>query len=189
LSGTAAYAQLDQGTLAGTVHDTTGAAIPNATVTLVDEATGLSLVRSADSEGIFTFTPIKIGSYKVTVSAQGFSKAEQKGLVVNASARIQVPITLAGGSVTQTVEVTTDPAALQTDNSSTGATIPAAAIVQTPLVTRNPIFIAQLTPGVAPAGVSTPNVRNRTPTICELCVVRYLRRGSWTEKHKRNVNY
>jgi hypothetical protein len=116
-------------------------------------------------------------------------RPNKKGLVVNASARIQVPITLAGGSVTQTVEVTTDPAALQTDNSSTGATIPAAAIVQTPLVTRNPIFIAQLTPGVAPAGVSTPNVRNRTPTICELCVLRYLRRGSWTEKHKRNVNY
>jgi Carboxypeptidase regulatory-like domain len=155
LSGTAAYAQLDQGTLAGTVHDTTGAAIPNATVTLVDEATGLSLARSADSEGIFTFTPIKIGSYKVTVSAQGFSKAEQKGLIVNASARIEVPITLAAGSVTQTVEVTTDPAALQTDNSSTGATIPAAAIVQTPLVNRNPIFIAQLTPGVAPTAQGT----------------------------------
>jgi len=155
LGGTAAHAQLDQGTLAGTVHDSTGAAIPNATVTLVDEATGLSLVRSADSEGIFTFTPIKIGSYKVTVSAQGFSKAEQKGLVVNASARIEVPITLAAGSVTETVEVTTDPAILQTDNSSTGATIPAAAIVSTPLVTRNPIFIAQLTPGVAPAAQGT----------------------------------
>lgn len=80
LSGTAAYAQLDQGTLAGTVHDSTGASIPNATVTLVDEATGLSLVRKSDNEGIFTFTPIKIGSYKVTVSAQGFSKAEQRDL-------------------------------------------------------------------------------------------------------------
>ncbi|HEY1743249.1 MAG TPA: carboxypeptidase regulatory-like domain-containing protein, partial [Granulicella sp.] len=155
LGGTAAHAQLDQGTLAGVVHDSTGAAIPNATVTLVNEATGLSLVRSADGEGIFTFTPIKIGSYKINVSAQGFSSSEQKGLVVNASARIEVPITLAAGSVTQTVEVTTDPAILQTDNSSTGATIPASAIVETPLVTRNPIFIAQLTPGVAPAAQGT----------------------------------
>src|SRR5258708_28414635 len=65
LGGTAAHAQLDQGTLAGTVHDSTGAAIPNATVTLVNEATRLSLVRSPASEGTFTFTPIKIASSKI----------------------------------------------------------------------------------------------------------------------------
>src|SRR5882724_1545632 len=95
LGGTVAYAQLDQGTLAGTVRDSTDAAIPNVTVTLVNEATGLSLVRTADGAGIFTFTPIKIGSYTVTVSAQGFSTAVQKGIIVNASSRIEVPITLA----------------------------------------------------------------------------------------------
>jgi len=146
-----AHAQMDQGSIVGTVQDPTGAVIPNAVVHLENKATGFVLDRSANTSGSYSFTPIKIGTYTLSVSFTGFRSTTVNGVVVTAASRIEVPLTLNPESITTEVEVTAAPPALQTDESSTGATISAIAIEQTPLLNRNPIFIAQLTPGVVPA--------------------------------------
>jgi hypothetical protein len=142
---------MDQGSVLGTVLDSTGAVVPHATVKLVNEQTGFALERTSDDGGSYSFTPIKIGTYTVTASAQGFRTFEQRGVNVTASSRIEVPLTLGTASANQTVEVSAAPPALQTQEASTGATVSAQAIVQTPLLNRNPVFVAQLTPGVVPA--------------------------------------
>src|SRR3954452_13808216 len=71
------FSQMDQGSIVGTVLDTTGAAIPNAKVKLTNEQTGFALERTADGSGSYAFTPIKIGAYTISVSSEGFRSFEQ----------------------------------------------------------------------------------------------------------------
>lgn len=146
-----AAAQMDQGSIVGSIRDATGAVIPGATVHLQNPSTAFVLDRTSAADGSYVFTPIKIGTYTVTVTAAGFASATVNNIVVTASSRVEVPFSMQTGSVTATVNVTSAPPALQTEDSSTGATVSAVAIVQTPLLNRNPMFIAQLTPGVNPA--------------------------------------
>src|SRR5438270_9589798 len=74
------YAQVDQGSVTGTVTDTSGAVIPNATVTLTDNGTGLTLTRATGGGGIYTFTPVKVGNYTLKVTANGFASVERPNL-------------------------------------------------------------------------------------------------------------
>ncbi|MDT7814771.1 MAG: hypothetical protein QOJ42_4687 [Acidobacteriaceae bacterium] len=143
--------QMDQGSIVGTVLDATGAAIPNAKVTLTNEQTGFTLERTADGSGSYAFTPIKIGTYTVTASSQNFRSFAQRGVNVTAGSRVDVPLTLGAASSDLSIEVSAAAPILQTQESSTGATVSAQSIIQTPLLNRNPIFVAQLTPGVVPA--------------------------------------
>src|SRR5581483_160782 len=68
-------AQIDQGTITGTVTDPSGAVVPNAQVTLTENDTGLVLKSVANKGGFYVFSPVKIGNYTVTASAPGFSTA------------------------------------------------------------------------------------------------------------------
>src|SRR5271170_5617453 len=65
-------AQVDEGSITGTVTDTTGAVVPNATVTLLNTDVGLSLTNRTNSNGEYTFSPVRVGNYSITVTAQGF---------------------------------------------------------------------------------------------------------------------
>src|SRR5215831_13983969 len=65
-------AQVDTGSILGTVTDQTGAVVAGASVTLTNEGTGSSLTTSTSSDGGYKFSPVKIGTYKLDVSFQGF---------------------------------------------------------------------------------------------------------------------
>jgi hypothetical protein len=71
-----ANAQFETASVLGFVHDISGAAIPNAQVTLVNMATNVEVTVKADAQGQFTFTSVRIGEYRVKASAQGFSDAQ-----------------------------------------------------------------------------------------------------------------
>lgn len=146
-----AVAQQDQGAITGNVTDPTGASIPNASVTLTNVETGLVLNVTSDNSGNYTFSPIKIGNYKVTATAPGFSTTTQNNIRVDVQSRAEVNLKLSTGVATTTVEVTEAPPLLQTQEASTGQVIQAKTINDTPLNGRNWVFIAQLTAGVAPA--------------------------------------
>ena len=66
-----AFGQVDQGTITGVVQDTSGAVVGNATVALTSLDTGLELTTKADGGGVYVFSPLKIGNYKITVKAPG----------------------------------------------------------------------------------------------------------------------
>src|ERR1700753_2207133 len=72
-----ASAQVDEGAIAGTVTDSTGAAVPNAAVTLVNTDVGLTPQATTNEAGEYTFQPIRIGHYQVSVTASGFAKTTQ----------------------------------------------------------------------------------------------------------------
>jgi hypothetical protein len=148
LGGRAAVAQVDTGALLGTVKDASGAVIPNAKVTLINEGTSLTLTMTTRGDGSYIFTPLKIGTYTVEAEAPGFEKGRNAGVVVNIQQQVVVDFTLVPGAVTQTVEVTSQAPLLQTQNGSVGQVVNSTAINDLPLNGRNFNFLARLTAGV-----------------------------------------
>lgn len=142
------YAQVATGDILGTVSDTTGAAIPNASVGI--ENTGTHALRSTQSgaDGSYTFTLLQPGTYKVTVSMAGFKSFVNPGLVLAVGDRARVEAPLQIGEMNQTVEVTAEPSALQTDSTNVGSSIEARAISDLPLNGRNVFGLVQVAPGV-----------------------------------------
>src|SRR6478672_5025070 len=72
LTGQLAFGQIDQGSIAGIIQDSSGAVVPNATVTLTNVDNGLVLQTHSDASGGYTFSPVRIGNYQVSVTAAGF---------------------------------------------------------------------------------------------------------------------
>jgi hypothetical protein len=149
-----AYGQADQGTITGIVSDPSGAAIPGAQVTLLSTDTGLVLKAASDQSGVYTFSPIKIGNYKVSVTAAGFATTTQDNLQLNLQQRLEVDIKLTLGQVSQQVEVTAAPPVMQTEDASVGQEFSTNTINDTPLNGRNYVYIAQLAAGITPSGTS-----------------------------------
>ena len=146
------YGQRDLGTITGNVTDVSGAAVPNATVTILETATGLSYDTVTGGSGSFTRPALKPGTYSVTVDAPGFQKAQQTGLIVNAGAIASINIPLQIGSSSQTVEVTAAAPLLQTESPVIGATLNAQQASTLPLGGQRTFsFLARLSPGVLPA--------------------------------------
>lgn len=146
------FAQRDLGTITGTITDPQGAGVPNAKVTIIEDATGLTYTVQTGDTGEYVRPLLKTGTYTVDVEAQGFRKAEQKGVLLTAGARVGVNLTLQVGEMTQTVEVSAAAPLLQTESTSQGATLNTAAVSQLPLGgQRTFTFLARLSPGVLPA--------------------------------------
>ncbi|MGC1296342.1 MAG: carboxypeptidase-like regulatory domain-containing protein [Alloacidobacterium sp.] len=150
------FAQVDEGSITGVVQDTTGAVVPNARVSLLNTDMGLTLETATNSSGVYTFSPVRIGRYSVTVSAAGFSTTTQQNLSVAVSQNLRVNVELKAGAATQTVEVTAAPPQLQTEDASTGQVVNGQSVVNLPLNGRNFTFLAQLG-----AGVNTPQADTR----------------------------
>lgn len=142
------FGQVDAGTILGTVRDPSGAVIPGATATLTNQGTGLKLTATTDTQGGYTFTPIRIGTYTVTAQYKGFQQAVHSNVTVQVQQQVVVNFTLAPGSVTQTVQVTAAPPQLQTQNASTGQVVGQREVNNLPLNGRNYTFLAQLAAGV-----------------------------------------
>jgi len=151
-----AFGQVDEGAISGTVQDTSGALVPNATVTLLNTDQGITLQTKTNSSGVYIFSPVRIGHYTVTVTAKGFAKTTQQNLVVNVAQSLLVNVQLKPGAATETVEVTTAPPLLQTEEASVGQVISQEAVNALPLNGRNFTFLAQLG-----AGMQTPQADTR----------------------------
>jgi len=150
------FAQVDEGSISGTVTDPTGAVVPNAQVTLLNTDQGITLTTTTNGSGQYTFSPVRIGHYTVSVSAPGFSTTSQQNLQVTVGLALQVNVELKTGATSETVQVTTAPPELQTSESSVGQTITGQTINSLPLNGRNFTFLAQLG-----AGVNTPQADTR----------------------------
>jgi len=152
---------MDEGTITGTVQDPTGAVISNAQVTLVNTDQGTRLQTRTDNSGGYTFSPLKIGHYTVSVTANGFATTTQENLTVNVNQILMVNVQLKPGATTESVQVTTAPPLLQTEEASVGQVINNETENSLPLNGRNVIFLAQL---VAGAQSPQPDTRGNAAT-------------------------
>jgi hypothetical protein len=149
-------AQIDTGTITGQVTDPSGAVIPGAKVSLTNQQTNLTVGTTTASAGLYTFTPIKIGSYTVTVEDPGFERAVHTNIIVNIASDVVVNFRLQTGRVTTVVTVRSAPPALQTQNAAVGQVVNSQSINDLPLNGRNMTFLAQTV-----AGVNTPQADTR----------------------------
>ena len=150
------FGQVDEGAINGTVVDTSGAVVANAQVTLTNKDVGLTLETRTNANGGYGFSPVRIGHYSVSVTANGFSKTTQENLTVNVSQVLLVNVQLKPGAATETIEVTTAPPLMQTEEASVGQTIGTEQVNDLPLNGRNFTFLAQLG-----AGMQTPQADTR----------------------------
>jgi hypothetical protein len=149
---TAAFAQRDLGTVTGSITDAQGAAVPNAKLTLTEDATGVSYTIVTNESGSFTRPALKAGTYTVTIEAAGFQKAQEKNILVNPGEPRVLNIPLQVGNSTQTVEVTASAPLLQTETPTIGASLNTAQVTELPLGgQRTFTFLARLSPGVVTA--------------------------------------
>ena len=142
------HAQVDTGSITGTVTDASAAVVGGSKVTLTNEGTSAALSTTADSSGVYTFNPVRIGNYSITVAYQGFQTMTQKNITVNVGAAVVVNFALKPGQVSETVEVTSTTPLLETQTSSVGQVIDQKSVDNLPLNGRNFTFLAQLSAGV-----------------------------------------
>jgi hypothetical protein len=156
LSARYLQAQVDTGSITGTATDASGAVVSGAKVSLTNEGTGATLSTTTGSDGGYTFSPVRIGTYKIDASAQGFKTVSQTKITVDVGANVLVNFKLQPGSVTETVEVTSAAPVLQTQDASVGQVMDTRNVNNLPLNGRNFTFLAQLS-----AGVNTPQADTR----------------------------
>lgn len=152
----AAFAQVDEGSVTGTVTDTSGAVVPNAQVTLLNTDQGITLETRTGAAGSYTFSPVRAGHYTITVTAQGFATTTQSNLTVQVASPLTANIQLKVGQASETVRVTEAPPLLQTQEASTGQVIGSEEVPNLPLNGRNFTFLAQLG-----AGMQSPQADTR----------------------------
>jgi len=148
LLATFAFAQSDTSQITGIVRDASGALVPNAKVSAVNETTGIERSATTNQAGFYTLTNLPPGPYTVSVEAAGFRKAVSKSNRLSASIPLSVDVNLEVGAVAETVEVTASVATVQADSATVGRTIESQQIANMALNGRNPLLLAQLKPGV-----------------------------------------
>src|SRR5213080_3782232 len=141
-------AQVDTGSITGVIADASGAVVSGAKVTLTNEGTGASLTATSGADGIYKFSPVRVGSYNLDVTSQGFQTTKQSGVQVNIGTNVSLNFNLKPGSQTETVEVTGAIPVLQTQDASVGQVVDQRSVNDLPLNGRNFTFLAQLVQGV-----------------------------------------
>jgi hypothetical protein len=142
--------------ISGTVRDHTGSVIPNATLKLTNEATGVVLTRTTDGQGIYSFPSIQPGLYDIQVTAQGFGSQIRTGIDLHVADNIAVNFNLKVGSVSTTLTVRSESAQmLETADAATGQVIDRAFVDSMPLLSRSASDLVLLAPGVTQPQNST----------------------------------
>jgi outer membrane receptor protein involved in Fe transport len=150
-------AQTDTATVAGRVTDKTGAVVPMADVTVTNTETNFVYHAKSAANGEWTISPVHIGTYRLTVSAAGFSQAVAGPFTLSVEQRQQFDLTLQTGAVSSIVEVTDSAPVLETATSERSQLIDSRTMQTLPLNGRNPVQLAQLSAGVT---VSEPGARD-----------------------------
>ena len=153
-----AFAQIQNGQFTGTITDPSGAAIPNAKVTVTNMGTNLSVTTSSNQSGLYVVRELPVGTYKITAEAQGFKTRTDSNLSLNAGVVQRVDLHMEMGQAREVVEVTGEAAAVNTEDSKLSSTVNSTQIASLPLNGRNVYDLIQLAPGaVNVSGVDFEN--------------------------------
>lgn len=150
-------------TLTGTVLDTSGGAIPGATIVAKNNATSVTSETTSSSQGTFTIPALLPGSYTVTVSLTGFKTAVFNGVVLNAGVPAAVTARLEVGGLEETIVVEAAGTLVQTISSAVSSTINTRQIQNMPLSSRSVMDFVTFLPGVATAGGNRQSSINGLP--------------------------
>ena len=146
------YAQSNKADLVGTITDSNGAAVKDATVTITKVDTNASRTVTTGDAGEYQAPSLDIGIYKVTVTKQGFQTVTQENVTLQTNDRLRIDLTLAPGTVSGQVTITAGAPLVETESSNRGSVVTGREVTELPLSGRNFTQLATLTPGVAQSG-------------------------------------
>jgi len=144
----AAGAQEARGTIQGRVTDSSGAAVPGATVEVFNLATGVATTTNTNAEGSYRVPFLNPGTYRVTVTLQGFSKYVSDQLEVHVADLLTVDAALKVGAVTDEVTVMATAATVDRSSADLGQLVDARRIAELPIREGSPVELVILAPGV-----------------------------------------
>src|SRR6266567_3400082 len=166
------FAQTGTSSITGTVLDVNGAAVPGATVTALNEATGVVYTQTSNDSGLYSFSSLPVGVYTVTVEKQGFKKFQKTKNALEVGTPLTVDVAMEVGLVSEVVTVQGGTEQLQTANATIGNVVEQKAIETLPLNGRNPLTLLLLEPGVvqrsaggAGSGVHVNGARDRAYNV------------------------
>jgi Carboxypeptidase regulatory-like domain/TonB dependent receptor-like, beta-barrel len=151
------FAQIDTGSIVGVVKDPSGAAIVGATITLRNEATGVTRVATTNEDGGYQFPALIPGVYAVQAAAQGFESAISKNIQIDVQSRSAIDFTLKVGQSKEVVEVSSAGPILQTETADVGGVVQKEQINDLPLNGRRYSDLALLEAGIQRNQVNTNN--------------------------------
>jgi Carboxypeptidase regulatory-like domain len=138
------------GSIQGVVRDRSDAAVAGAHVTATNVRTNLQLEAISGADGSYRFLALPAGTYKLTVTANGFRPFAETDIVVNVNDRLTLDVTLNIGAVTEEVDVIANTVQVQTENTQLGDVIDSKKMLALPLNGRSYIDLLGLQAGVAP---------------------------------------
>jgi hypothetical protein len=153
----AASGQAVTGTLLGTIQDANGAVVPNASITLTNQDTGVVDKTTTGSQGYYAYPTLNPGLYTVTVTAPGFETVVSRNNVVQVEQATRVDLTLRPGRVNEQVTVTGQAPLVETTTSDLGETIDQTQLQKLPVNGRVAMLMMQLAPGTTPAAWGAGN--------------------------------
>jgi hypothetical protein len=139
-----AQSQAINGSIEGTVKDSSGAALPGVTITITNTDTGAQRVVVSGGEGTYRAPLLPLGNYDVVAELSGFKKFEQKGITLSAGQTALINVLLPVGNVSEVITVTGESPIAQPGKIDLGRTIGEAEVKNLPLVSRNPYNFAFL---------------------------------------------
>jgi len=142
-----AFAQVNSASLSGLVTDSTNATVSHVTVAVENSANGYKRTAETDATGYYSLSDLPIGSYRVTVSHQGFATLGET-VTLNTAEKVRRDFVLKVGAASTTIEVTTDAPSLSPDDASIGTVMGIDLIEHTPLFLRNWDDLLRVVPGV-----------------------------------------
>lgn len=146
---TGAGAQVDSGTIAGTVKDNTGAVVAKAKVIILNDDTGITRTLETDDSGRYAAPGLSVGKYRVTAQIQGFQSEVRTGIVLTVAREAVVDFSLALGEITQQVEVVGEAPLVETTSAAVGSLVDGRTIRALPLNGRSYDQLALMQPGVS----------------------------------------
>lgn len=149
-------AQIDTGAIVGTVRDASGAAVPDASVTLTNASTQEKSSTATNTSGEYQFSALRPGTYSVQVSAHGFGNQVRNDIEIHVQSRPSVDFNLVVGSINETVQVTAAEPLLQTQDAVLGGVVQTQQINDLPLNGRRYADLALLAPGIQ-KNLTNPN--------------------------------
>ncbi|MGF7179819.1 TonB-dependent receptor domain-containing protein [Tunturiibacter psychrotolerans] len=156
------HAQYENGSLVGTIHDGSGAAVSGAIVTVTNTATSISSKTTTNENGSYELPSLHIGVYNITASASGFSDAVADNITISVGGRPRIDLTLKVGSTNTTVEVSDVALQVETETSERGQIITGYQSAALPLVSRNYSDLLGLIAGSrqAPTAATTSSINS-----------------------------
>ncbi len=148
LVSTIVFAQLETATIIGTVTDASGAVLPGASVVVENQETATSVKLTTDNNGNYIAPVLRIGTYRVSVSASGFKTSVNENILLRVSDRVRVDLSLQPGVVSEKITVSAEAPVVDTESTTLGGVVSTQQVAELPVNGRSLTQYLVLVPGV-----------------------------------------